>query len=101
VGVFGRGLCLFLHKILTADLFCLKYTNQLSVDFSEVVIEQMQTKRPDLELRVDDVRNLKLEDCSFDIAIDKANFQYFCKVQMLTFTGNIGRNALRLARGPS
>jgi hypothetical protein len=101
VGVFGRGLFLFVHKTLTADLFSLKYTNQLSVDFSEVVIEQMQIKRPDLEWRVDDVRNLKLEDCSFDIAIDKASFQFFCKVQMLTITGNFGRNAVRLAMGPS
>jgi len=99
VGVFGRGLFLFLHKTLTADLFSLKYTNQLSVDFSEVVIERMQTKRPDLEQRVHDVRNLKLEDSSFDIAIDKAGPQYFCKSQMLMFTENIGRNALRFAMG--
>jgi len=101
VGVFGRGLFLFLHKTLTADLFSLKYTNQLSVDFSEVVIEQMQTKRPDLEWRVDDVRNLKLEDCSFDIAIDKASFQIFLQSSDANVSGNFGRNAVRLAMGPS
>jgi len=94
-------LIVFPTKTLPADLLGLKYTNQLSVDFSEVVIEQMQTKHPDLEWRVEDVRSLKLEDSSFDIAIDKAGPRCFYKVQILMFTGNFGRNALRLAMGPS
>ncbi|KAI9704299.1 MAG: hypothetical protein M1836_007160 [Candelina mexicana] len=56
---------------LTADLFNLHYTNQLSVDFSDVVITQMKAQHPHLEWRVEDVRKLELEDSSFDIAIDK------------------------------
>ncbi|KAL8688062.1 MAG: hypothetical protein Q9218_005931 [Villophora microphyllina] len=39
---------------LPADLLNLNHTNQLSVDFSEVVIEQMRSKHPDLEWRVED-----------------------------------------------
>ena len=56
---------------LTADLFNLHYTNQLSVDFSETVIKQMQEKHPHLDWRVEDVRKLNLQDSSFDMAIDK------------------------------
>ncbi|KAI9773508.1 MAG: hypothetical protein M1835_006148 [Candelina submexicana] len=57
---------------LTADLFLnLHYTNQLSVDFSDVVIGRMKARHPHLEWRVEDVRELELEDSSFDVAIDK------------------------------
>ena len=56
---------------LTASLFDLHYTNQLSVDFSETVIKQMQRKHSDLDWRVEDVRKLNLQGSSFDVAIDK------------------------------
>ncbi|MCJ1451622.1 hypothetical protein MMC28_001962 [Mycoblastus sanguinarius] len=56
---------------LPADLSNLRYANQLSVDFSDIVIKQMQSRHPHLEWRVDDVRHLGLGDSSFDIAIDK------------------------------
>ncbi|KAL8809665.1 MAG: hypothetical protein Q9223_003363 [Gallowayella weberi] len=56
---------------LPADLANLNYDNQLSVDFSAIVIKKMQHRYPFLEWRVDDVRDLHLEDCSVDVAIDK------------------------------
>ncbi|MCJ1285008.1 hypothetical protein MMC26_004345 [Xylographa opegraphella] len=60
---------------LPADLANLQYRDHISVDFSDVVIKQMQSKYPDLEWRVEDVRNLSLDDASIDIAIDKASAQ--------------------------
>ncbi|KAI9660254.1 MAG: hypothetical protein M1831_003562 [Alyxoria varia] len=56
---------------LTADLAGLQYQNQISVDFSEVVIKYMQSKHPSFDWRVDDVRKLSLGDATIDIAIDK------------------------------
>lgn len=64
---------LALCKTLPADLLEMHYTQQLSVDFSEVVIRHMQSKHPNLQWSVDDVRKLGLEDSSFDVAIDKAS----------------------------
>ncbi|KAL9612595.1 MAG: hypothetical protein Q9167_002801 [Letrouitia subvulpina] len=55
---------------MNVDLFNLHYTEQLSVDFSEIVIKQMQDKHPNLEWRVEDVRRLGLEDSSFDGTLD-------------------------------
>lgn len=51
------------------------YRNQLSVDFSQVVIDAMSTKYlqlSGLSWAVMDVRALTLPDSSIDIAIDKA-----------------------------
>jgi hypothetical protein len=58
---------------LTADLHTLGYTNQTSVDFSQVVIDAMKSKYSDLETRwyVMDVRKLQMPNESVDIAIDK------------------------------
>jgi Methyltransferase domain len=58
---------------LTADLQTLGYTEQTSVDFSEVVIDAMKTKYSALETRwcVMDVRELQLPDNSAEVAIDK------------------------------
>ena len=68
------------------------------MDFSEIVIKRMQAKYANLEWRIEDVRKLKLEDCSFDIAIDKAScmslFRSF--YTLLTSLGNFGRNGLRV-----
>lgn len=57
---------------MTADLYDLGYKSQTSIDFSPVVIEQMQTKHPQLQWQIMDVRKMKFPDASFDIAIDKA-----------------------------
>lgn len=65
--------CCLLYQTLPADLFNLSYSNQLSVDFSKTVIKQMQSKHPNLEWLVGDVRSLGLDDSSIDIAIDKAS----------------------------
>ena len=53
------------------DLLELGFTEQVSVDFSEVVIKQMESRCPKLRWRVEDVRDLKSTDSSFDITIDK------------------------------
>ena len=88
---------------MPADLFNLHYTEQLSVDFSETVIKQMQVKHPNLEWRVEDVRRLKLENSSFDIAIDKASYMRVLgpRYRLLTSLGNFGCNDLRLTMGSS
>ncbi|MCJ1320338.1 hypothetical protein MMC15_005676 [Xylographa vitiligo] len=88
---------------LPADLANLQYRNQVSVDFSDVVIEQMQFKHPGLEWRVDDVRKLSLDDASIDIAIDKASAREMStpRDSMLMGAGHPGCHAVWLAVGPS
>ena len=88
---------------MPADLLNLHYTEQLSVDFSEIVIKQMQVKHPNLEWRVEDVRRLKLENSSFDIAIDKASSMRLLGpiYRLLTSLGDVGCNDLRLTMGSS
>ena len=68
------------------------------MDFSEIVIERMQVKHPNLEWRVEDVRRLQLEDSSFDVAIDKASSTSHLgpMYSLLTSIGNLGCNALRV-----
>jgi hypothetical protein len=60
-------------QTLTADLHALGYTNQTSIDFSQVVIDAMETKysNPKTRWSVMDVRELQLPDGSVDMAIDK------------------------------
>lgn len=52
------------------------YQNIVSVDYSSIVIEQMQAmnevERPELEWKVADIRQLPFEAASFDVCIDKA-----------------------------
>ncbi|CAD6440197.1 e348e4a1-4fd9-45a3-b1eb-fc42f559b4e1 [Sclerotinia trifoliorum] len=61
------------NSTLTYDLHIDGYRNQISVDFSEVVIQRMSKKYSDLNTTwtVMDVRNMKLEDGEIDVAIDK------------------------------
>ena len=47
------------NSTLAADMAVRKYTDHQSVDFSDVVIQQMQQKYPEFEWRVADVRNLE------------------------------------------
>ena len=58
---------------LTVDLYALGYRHQTNIDFSEVAIQSMKEKYEDLhgDWRVMDVREMKLEGASFDVAIDK------------------------------
>ncbi|KAL3417147.1 hypothetical protein PVAG01_11147 [Phlyctema vagabunda] len=74
-----REECRILHlgcgnSTLTADLHALGYSDQISVDFSQVVIDSMQVKYASLNStwQVMDLRDLNIEDASIDIAIDKA-----------------------------
>jgi hypothetical protein len=64
---------------LTADLFTLGYKNQISVDFSQVVINAMQIKYSELKTQwsVMDVRKLDLASGTIDIAIDKSTLDAF------------------------
>jgi EEF1A lysine methyltransferase 4 len=59
-------------QTLTEDLWELGYKNQVSIDFSPVVIEQMKAKRPDLDWTVMDVRKMDFDKESIDVAVDKA-----------------------------
>ncbi|ESZ92329.1 hypothetical protein SBOR_7278 [Sclerotinia borealis F-4128] len=61
------------NSTLTHDLHTIGYENQISVDFSEVVIQRMSEKYSHLTTTwmVMDVRDLKLEDGEMDVAIDK------------------------------
>jgi SAM-dependent methyltransferase len=66
-------------QTLTADLHRLGYTNQTSVDFSQVVIDAMKSKYAQLDTRwiLMDVRELDLPDASVDIAVDKGTLDAF------------------------
>jgi hypothetical protein len=61
-----------LWQTLTQDVSLLGYKNQVSIDFSPVVIEHMKIKHPDLNWKVMDVRSMEFSDATFDVAIDKA-----------------------------
>ena len=56
---------------MTADLDALGYTDQISIDFSSVVIEKMQSQYPSLDWRIMDIRSMTFDDNSVDVAIDK------------------------------
>ncbi|KAE9370184.1 S-adenosyl-L-methionine-dependent methyltransferase [Stipitochalara longipes BDJ] len=67
------------NSTLTADLHRLGYTNQTSVDFSQVVIDAMKSKYAQLDTRwlLMDLRELELPDASVDIAVDKSTLDAF------------------------
>ncbi|TVY84544.1 Endothelin-converting enzyme [Lachnellula suecica] len=66
-------------KTLTADLHEMGYTHQLSVDFSLVVIDAMRLKYASLNTtwQVMDVRGLKLDAASVNVAIDQGTLDAF------------------------
>jgi EEF1A lysine methyltransferase 4 len=66
-------------QTLTADLHRRGYTNQTSVDFSQVVIDAMKSKYAQLDTRwiLMDVRELDLPDASVDLAVDKCTIDGF------------------------
>lgn len=43
----------------------------MSIDFSSVVIEKMESKYPEMTWQVMDVRHLEFEDDIFEVALDK------------------------------
>ncbi|TEY86638.1 hypothetical protein BOTCAL_0005g00600 [Botryotinia calthae] len=61
------------NSTLTHDLDTIGYRNQISVDFSEVVIQRMSDKYSGLNTTwtVMDVRDMKLKDGEIDVAIYK------------------------------
>ncbi|KAF8836736.1 S-adenosyl-L-methionine-dependent methyltransferase [Paxillus ammoniavirescens] len=63
------------NSTFSEDMWEDGYRNIVNVDYSAVVIEQMDAKhaelRPEMQWYEMDVRSLSFEDASFDIAIDK------------------------------
>lgn len=60
---------------LTEDMYDDGYTNITNIDISSVVINQMAERnkeRRGMRYEVGDVTNMKYEDNSFDVAIDKS-----------------------------
>lgn len=91
---------------MTAELASLQYTNQLSVEFSDVIAQQMQGKHPEFEWRVADVRNLEVcDDASIDVAIDKVRAAIRMvkppNDSLLTRVGNHGLYGVRVPVGAS
>nr|GAT49627.1 predicted protein [Mycena chlorophos] len=76
------------NSTLSQDMYDDGYKNIVNVDYSSVVIEQMQTRhaesRPEMEWLEMDVRNLKFADASFDVAIDKGTMD-----AMMTAKGDV------------
>ncbi|KAK0120044.1 hypothetical protein ONS95_011458 [Cadophora gregata] len=67
------------NSTLTSDLYSEGYKNQISVDFSQVVINAMMMKYAALGTTwsVMDVRKLEFQDASIDVAIDKGTLDAF------------------------
>ncbi|KAI9914512.1 hypothetical protein PsorP6_007626 [Peronosclerospora sorghi] len=60
------------NSALSAEMTADGFTNVLSVDFSERVIDEMKRKHPKLQWQVMDMTNMKtLKDESFDLVMDK------------------------------
>ncbi|RPB12470.1 S-adenosyl-L-methionine-dependent methyltransferase [Morchella conica CCBAS932] len=59
------------NSTLSADLANEGYTDQVMVDFSEVIIAQMKERHPEMVWQVMDVREMKYGDAEFDLTIDK------------------------------
>ncbi|KAK0217761.1 S-adenosyl-L-methionine-dependent methyltransferase [Armillaria fumosa] len=76
------------NSTLSEDMYDDGYKNIVNVDYSSVVIEQMQKRhgadRPEMEWRVMDVRELEFADDQFDVAIDKGTMD-----AMMTAKGDV------------
>jgi spermidine synthase/ubiquinone/menaquinone biosynthesis C-methylase UbiE len=60
------------NSALSADLAADGFTQLLSVDFSERVIDEMRRKQPTLQWKVMDMTDMReLQDGSFDLVMDK------------------------------
>ncbi|EMC94295.1 hypothetical protein BAUCODRAFT_150480 [Baudoinia panamericana UAMH 10762] len=60
------------NSTLPADLEQLGYDRQTAVDFSAVVVANMQAQHPSITWETMDIRHLTFSDASFDVCIDKA-----------------------------
>ncbi|KAH8986130.1 S-adenosyl-L-methionine-dependent methyltransferase [Lactarius akahatsu] len=75
------------NSTLSEDMYDDGYKNIVNVDYSPVVIERMRARnhdRPEMPWLVMDIRNLELEDESFDVAIDKGTMD-----AMMTTKGDV------------
>ncbi|KAJ6614176.1 S-adenosyl-L-methionine-dependent methyltransferase [Mycena sp. CBHHK59/15] len=76
------------NSTLSQDMYGDGYMNIVNTDYSSVVIEQMRRRhqglRPAMEWHEMDVRDLKFEDQSFDVAIDKGTMD-----AMMTAKGDV------------
>jgi hypothetical protein len=57
----------------------------VNIDFSESVIEKMKPKHPEMEWLVMDMLDLKFDDRSFDVVIDKGASFYPLLFSLLHF----------------
>ncbi|KAJ8094447.1 hypothetical protein PM082_010881 [Marasmius tenuissimus] len=73
---------------LSEEMYDDGYRNIVNVDYSGIVIEQMQTRhgqeRPEMEWHEMDVRDLAFDAASFDVVIDKGTMD-----AMMTVKGDI------------
>ncbi|KAJ3872636.1 S-adenosyl-L-methionine-dependent methyltransferase [Lentinula edodes] len=73
---------------LSEDMYDDGYHNIVNTDYSSIIIEKMKQRhgdaRPQMEWHEMDVRDLKFDDSSFDIAIDKGTMD-----AMMTAKGDI------------
>ncbi|KAK0189081.1 S-adenosyl-L-methionine-dependent methyltransferase [Armillaria mellea] len=76
------------NSTLSEDMYDDGYKNIVNVDYSSIVIEQMQKRhgsdRPEMEWRVMDVRELEFADDQFDVVIDKGTMD-----AMMTARGDV------------
>lgn len=59
------------NSTLSEDMYRDGYHEVVNIDFSSVVIEQMRAVHPHMQWIEMDIRDLKFEDGSFDVLIDK------------------------------
>ncbi|KAJ3863799.1 S-adenosyl-L-methionine-dependent methyltransferase [Lentinula novae-zelandiae] len=73
---------------LSEDMYDDGYHNIVNTDYSSIIIEKMKQRhgdaRPQMEWHEMDVRDLKFDDSSFDVAIDKGTMD-----AMMTAKGDI------------
>ncbi|ETW79026.1 hypothetical protein HETIRDRAFT_323921 [Heterobasidion irregulare TC 32-1] len=76
------------NSTLSEDMYDDGYKNIVNIDYSDVVIEQMRSRhrstRPGMEWHEMDIRDLKFDDASFDVAIDKGTMD-----AMMTAKGDV------------
>ncbi|KAF8825847.1 hypothetical protein HHX47_DHR6000712 [Lentinula edodes] len=73
---------------LSEDMYDDGYHNIVNTDYSSIIVEKMKQRhrdaRPQMEWHEMDVRDLKFDDSSFDVAIDKGTMD-----AMMTAKGDI------------
>jgi len=75
------------NSTLSEDMYDDGYKNIVNIDYSPVVIERMRARnhnRPEMQWLVMDIRDLRFEDNSFDVAIDKGTMD-----AMMTAKGDV------------